>query len=358
MAQYGQARELLRQGEFARADAELKRLAQVAPQPFMRAMAMEIGWLAHSWNDQGLVLVREAGMRDCVSLARDRNLRTGDELGVLYTTAVFYGLGTGGALAAFTEPKSPAGAILPALGLAGASAGVVALLDSGRGLGYGVPQSISTGLAIGLEEGIVLTAWNQARTSSENEWSAKTNASVIWGLSTAGAVAGGVLGTVRGTTPGRASFVNSAALWSGFITGTFAGGVAKNDNYADDTALLTAAIGLNAGAVLGTIFAGDVSPSISRVRYLDLGGISGSLLFGGLYFAAAGENVSGQKLLVASSLGAAAGLVVSWIATGSMEPDRGAVVLPRSDTSLVRDVHWQVLPAKEGVTVGLSGTLF
>jgi hypothetical protein len=134
---------------------------------------------------------------------------------------------------------------------------------------------------IGLEEGLVWTLWNQARTFRSDEWEGKTVANVIWLMSTAGAVAGGVVGTLQGTTPGRASFVGSTALWTGLVGGLVAGAISSEDDKQDDRALLASAIGLNVGALAGAFAAGPVSPSIARVRFLDLGGIGGGLVFGG-----------------------------------------------------------------------------
>lgn len=102
---------------------------------------------------------------------------------------------------------------------------------------------------VGLSEGLVWTFWNQSRTDRQDEWSGKTVATLIWGSATAGAIVGGAIGSTSGTTPGRASFIGSAALWGGLVAGM---GVAAlhEENYAqDDAALLGAGIGMNAGVV-------------------------------------------------------------------------------------------------------------
>jgi hypothetical protein len=293
-ARYVAARAALARGDFKTASEQMAELWRTAPDAESRAVALELGMLAVDRQRRGFSLIHQSDLADTNVDAKARNRRTTDELAILYTQSVFYGLGTGAWIAVLSKPDSAAGGILPALALAGGSAGLVAILDRGDGLGYGVAQSIVTGMNIGLEEGLALTLWNQARVRRSDEWSGSTMGTVIWGLSTAGALTGGIVGSVAGTTPGRASFVGSTALWSGVVSGLTLGALVTNDATADEKALLGAGIGINAGAALGAAFASDVSPSIARVRYLDLGGLAGGLLFGGLYLAAADKNGSTQ----------------------------------------------------------------
>jgi hypothetical protein len=165
-------------------------------------------------------------------------------------------------------------------------------------------------------------------------------------------VGGGLVGTLRGTTPGRASFVGSSALWAGLVAGLFAGAVSSEDDRQDDHALLASAIGLNVGAVAGAFAAGPVSPSIARVRFLDLGGIGGGLLFGGLYLAAADRKLEGQALLGATALGSALGLGVAWYATSGMPADR----IERSDR-VSRPAMASIAPTRGGAMLAFGGEL-
>lgn len=354
--QYSQARQLVVEGRFAEAVPTLERLVMQTEDPRQRAMAAELAWLTRVWSQQRLVLRPGGAPEAARGEEGGKKFRTLDELSVLYTSAVLYGLGTGGWFAVQTEPRSPSGFIMPALLLAGGSAGAVALLDRGEGMRYGVPQSIVSGLYLGLQEGIVLATWNQARVVRAEEWSEKTVASVIWGFSTVGAVAGGVLGAVGGATPGRASFVGSAGLWGGLLSGLVTAAVVTDDSKADDKALLAGALGLNVGAGLGAYFAKEVSPSIARVRFLDLGGISGGLLFGGLYLSASGRDSTPQAALGVTTLGIATGLGVSWYATRNMSPDR-----PQAEAShrprLVEGVRVGLQPTPGGLSISVGGAL-
>ena len=355
---WAEAREKMLAGQFADAANDFDLLARTARGPIDRSLAQNNAALCREWASRDLVFVKRSDLGESSLAAKATNVRTTDELAVLYTTAVFYGIGAGAWLAVQTEPSSPAGFILPALGLAGASVGVVALLDSGRPLHYGVPQSIVTGTYLGLEEGIVWALWNQARTDRADEWKGGTVATVIFGSATIGAIGGGVIGTVNGTTPGRASWVGSTSLWSGVIAGLLGAGLSDVDkDRADDHGLLAAALGLNAGAIAGLVSAKSVSPSIARVRFIDLGGIAGALVFGGLYVAAGSKSddansaVSGFFLVTA--LGTAVGLGSAWFATAGMPADRTEpdAKEPKTTTSVAP----RVIPVRGGGALGLGG---
>lgn len=355
---YTVARERLLAGDFVEARELLAALVATATTGLDRAIAQELEVLAGHWASREVVMVRRADLGESGISAKAAGDRTTDEIVVLYTGAVVYGLGTGAWIDVLTEPNSAAGVILPALGLAGASVGAVALIDSQKRLRYGVPQSIVSGMYIGLEEGLALTLWNQARVSRSDEWSARSVATALWGFTTAGAAAGAIVGNVGGTTPGGASFVGSAAMWSGLITGMLVGGLVPSDEKQDETALLASVVGLNAGVIAGVLAAGPVSPSIARVRVLDLGGIAGGLVVGGLYLSAAGQESSPNGFLGLTSLGIGGGLVTAWLATAGMEPDRLPSPTARSSntpSSMLANATMSVTPTLGGAALGLRG---
>lgn len=346
---YDQARQALQAGQFTEAAQAFAALAQTAPDEARRYAAAEQAALARFWAAGGYRLtppaVRGLG-------APPANRRTTDELAVLYTTAVFYGIGSGVVLATWTEPDSPAGGILPALGLAAASAGVVAVLDWQNKLGYAVPQSIVSGLFIGLQEGLAWTLWNQSRVNAADEWDDETVAGLIWAATTAGAVAGGVVGTTIGTTPGRASLMGSAALFSGLVAGLTAAALTESGDKRDDYGMLAAALGLNVGAVGSVLLGHQQAPSIARVRFLDLGGIAGGLLLGGLYWAAAGDDLDERRMMAAVALGLGTGVGTAWFLTREMEPDHRT----GRTTAAVTPV---IAPASQGrgLVLGLGGAI-
>jgi hypothetical protein len=340
------ARALLIDGQFDEASRRFATLARSATNATDRAVAVELGSVAAGWAARRLAQRSEAETSEA---HHDR--RSADEIASLYLNSVIYGLGTGAFIAVQVRPTSPSGIILPALLLGGGAAGVVAAIDSGDGLGYGVPQSIISGMYLGLGEGIVWTLWNQARAPYYEEWSDKTIASVIWSSATLGAVAGGALGNAYGATPGRASYVGSIALWSGLATGLVTGALVKDDEHADDNGLLAGAIAMNAGAVAGILTAHGVSPSIARVRFLDLGAISGGLVFGGMYLSAAGQNPHPQTALGFTALGVGAGFATAWYMTSGMKKDTN-----RSDAP-AHSVNMTVMPLRGGLGLSAYGFL-
>jgi hypothetical protein len=354
---YTAARERLSAGDFATAEQLFAALASTATNGFDQAVARELEVLAKNWKARNLVFVRRSDLGETTISAKAAGERTTDEISVLYGNAVLYGLGTGVWVGVLTQPDTTAGAILPALGLAGAVAGGVAAVDTNKRFRYGVPQSIVSGGYIGLEEGLVLTFWKQSIVAREDAWSSETVATVIWGFTTAGIAVGGIVGNFVGTTPGRASFVGSAASWTGALAGFMAGALTSSDSDSqDDNAWLAAAIGLNAGAVAGIFAAGPISPSIARVRFLDLGGIAGAVTFGGLYLSAAGDDSSARGLLGLSALGIASGLTTAWFATAKMDPDRLTEAAAQTGTrSVLATTTVSVVPAAGGATLAFRG---
>lgn len=350
---YGEARNRLLAGDFHEAASMFAELARDARDPSKRALAEAQAALAREWEVRGMTLVRRDLLREHDLNARSVNERTTDELAVLYLNSVLYGIGTGTWTAVLTKPDSNAGWVLPILGFTGATVGTVALIDSSQRLPYGVPQSIVAGMYVGFEEGLALTLWNQAGDSSQR-WKDETFVTLMWGASTAGALAGAAIGASVGTTPGRASFVGTAALWSGVVSGLAVTAVQPSNGASARGPMLAASLGIGAGAIGGMLAAGPVSPSIARVRFLDLGAIGGGLLFGGVYLAAANRDGSGQAGAGITALGIASGLAVAWYATSSMPQDR-----PEDRAKeATKPVSWSpsLLPSKDGAMLGVAGS--
>jgi hypothetical protein len=108
-----------------------------------------------------------------------------------------------------------------------------------------------------------------------------------------------------------------------------------------------------------------VSPTIGRVRFLDLGGLVGSLAGMGLYLSAAGENSEPRGFFWATNIGTCAGLATAWVATSRMERDYGDDTEARqrarmssSGLSLALETARPTLvPTQGGMQLGLSGQL-
>jgi hypothetical protein len=116
--------------------------------------------------------------------------------------------------------------------------------------------------------------------------------------------------------------------------------------------MLTTLVGLNVGAIGVVLAAGPVSPSIARVRFLDLGGIAGGLVGRGLYLAAGSNALNGQAFAWATAIGVGAGLGIAWAATSGVAPDR-----LDDHESKMAGVQFSptLIPAKGGMMIGLQG---
>jgi hypothetical protein len=353
---YGIAKALLVEGHFAEANDALSALLRDAATPEERRLAAEFQSVVERWLFDKKELVLSHDLEDSTLTARRENRRTTDEISFLYVNGVAYGVGTGVFLAVAGDANSPASVILPSLLLGGAGAGAVAIIDHGKGLGYGVPQSIVSGMYLGLEEGLVWSLWNQAHVAYYDEWKPGTVAGIVWGSATLGAIGGGIVGTLGGTTPGRASYVESTGLWTGVVSGLLAGATVKREEQADEVALLTGAIGLNAGALVGVLTAGTVSPSIARVRFIDLGAVGGGLVLGGLYVAAADRDTKPGPAMTATALGVAAGFGGAWFLTSGMRKDRPASRAADTASGPV-PIGMSITPTNGGAAVTAYGQL-
>lgn len=349
---YEEARAKLLTGEFTDAAARFDELERTAVNRVDRAIAREQRTLAAEWAQKNLAFVNRNQLGESAASAKALNKRTTDELVSLYTNAVFYGIGSGIWLGTVTEPKTPAAGILPTIALTGASVGTVIALDSGRGFHYGVPQSIVSGLYIGLESGIAWTVWQNNR-KGETDLETKTQSTIIWVLSTAGAVGGGALGQLLGTTPGRSSWVGSTALWSGVLLAFTTGAIVKEDDPPAEV-FAAAGVGLGVGTGIGLATAASVSPSIARVRFLDLGGLAGGLLSAGLYVAVANDKGNGRAASGITALGGFGGLAAAWALTASMPDDRLRTEEPPDTVSKIRPV---LMPVNGGGMMGVGGLL-
>ncbi|MBL8716659.1 MAG: hypothetical protein JNL79_11720 [Myxococcales bacterium] len=354
-AQYVEARAAMLAGRFIECRSVAEALVAQSGTATERALATELAHVCGTLAVKDYTFVRRQDLGDSTVAQRATGIRTTDELVLLYSNAVVWGIGTGGWIAVLAEPREPAGIVLPMLGIGGLAATLVWVADRGKGLPYGVPQSMVSGLYLGFYEGLAWTLWNQARSRRVDLWEASTIATIIWGTATAGAIAGAVIGG-SGTTPGRAAFVESTGLWSGVLGGLFAAALYGKDDRSDgrdDAALLTGALALNAGAIGGALLARTVSPTIARVRFLDLGGIAGGLVAGGLYWASLGRRDDANVVAVTglTGLGIAAGLTTAWFLTTDLprdEPTSKPVAASFAPT---------VMPVHGGATLGIAGVL-
>jgi hypothetical protein len=260
-----------------------------------------------------VTFVDEAELAQTELGAKHAGHRSTDELALLYINSVVYGVGTGAYTAILAEAGSSAGVVLPMLGFSGAGVLTIALVDHHSQFRYGVPQSMITGMYLGAAQG---TLW-MSYAATTGYIDPKPAATIVWGSATVGVIAGGLLAHNLGSTPGRSSWVGSTALWTGSISALTAGAISEDGSHV----LLGGALGHGAGAFIGLATAGEFAPSIARVRYIDLGGLSGALLGGGLYFALSGDSFEGKAMAITTALGVGTGVGLGAYFTRKMKKD-------------------------------------
>ena len=298
---------------------------------------------------------------------RDPSVRTTDELVFLYLASPVYGITTGLFFDALVAGKSTAsgGAFFSSLGATGLSVLAIAMIDNGTKLRYGGAQSVTTGLSVGFAEGVAMAMWAASRASDSYSTYRKTTA-YIWGLSTAGIVAGSVVAANVPTTPGRSSWVGSTALAGGLLVGGLAGALTPDDPTNRSAAIrnfgLTAAVGGLAGVGAGILSASRLSPSLARVRFIDLGWLSGSLLSLGFCetYANQAGGCTSQAAFGALGVGAGAGFLIGVLATQGMQRDpienHSRDAAP-PQTSFLETLSPTIMPTQGGVTLGVAGGL-
>lgn len=347
LTRYEHARSLLLDEAWAEAAEELDGLQADARSAQQKLLAEELASLAR------------AKLRRLRSCCIQPELRTNDELAVLYTMGVFYGLGTAAWAALQLQPSTLEGALLPFAVLTPATVGVIAWADSYRPLRHGIPHALAAGMYLGLGEGIWLVGLQSANADQLSEvsrWSAETASTALWLSSTAGALAGGLIGALRRPTPGRVSLAGSAAIWGGVLSAFAASAVEPNADDRSVRAFAVGAIGYNIALVTALLIGPRLAPSVSRVRFTDLGGLLGALLGGGGYsvIARGGDARIGYGL---TAIGGLLGLGVAFWATSGMPPDhshdRLAPAIGERGTAPQR-LHTWVSPVRSGVLVGLT----
>jgi hypothetical protein len=353
---YDHARTDMIEGRVREAESEFRALAAQARTPGERTLALEMARLSAAYVARADANAAKRSARD--AHPRDA-VRTTDELTLFYTSAFLYGAGTGAWFLLQTRPDTAATATLPFAALTAAPVIAIATIDGYKKLPRGLPHAMSAGLYLGLGEGIWLVGYQHARSAriedidhaSGVRWAPESTASVLWAGATIGAGLGGIVGGYLPTTPGRVSFVASTTMWSGALTGLGIGAILPDDEYRRENAFLAGGAGYNLGLAGGILGSHVVSPTVARVRLVDLMGIAGGLASAGLYLSLADEpgTRTTEGLAV---LGAGAGLAAGWLVTSGMPKDTTTTTPPGA--AMIQPTMSAV---RGGATLGVGGTL-
>jgi hypothetical protein len=337
---YERARRMLVEGDASRAAAEFDALAASAPSAEDERLALELGRVAKESSRKPIRAERP-------------DIRTSDELSILYSTAFLYGLGTSAWIVLLTKPENLAGAILPFAGLTGGAVAGVAIADGYLPFRKGVPHAIAAGLYLGFGEGLWVVGYQNARAArvGSPQWGSEAVSTTLWAGATLGGIAGGLVGASREPTPGRVSFVSSAGTWLALTSGFAAAGLQPDRGLRGETAYLAGGAGLTVGMLSAIAIAPSLAPSVARVRFVDLGAIGGGLLGAGTYAIIAESDANARGGLGSAAIGIAAGVGLTWWLTSDMPndpPDR-----PKPNAA-VRPLF---APTQDGWMAGISGEL-
>jgi hypothetical protein len=229
------------------------------------------------------------------------------ELIELYYWAGIFGLSAGAffSVALGWDDEGGGPLLLGTLGLAGGILGTYALDQREAGLVPGVPASISTGLLVGLLEGVLFTA------TFLDPGGDATGPAIALGSALAGGGIAAALALHTEPTVGDALLVRTGAFW-GLALG-FMLGFAATD-LEEDEALPWILGGFNIGLAATVLIAREEDPSPIRVLWLNLGGLVG-FFAGAVMVAATGDPELGPGHFALWGIGTIGGLGLTWVFT-------------------------------------------
>lgn len=340
---YSRGRALLLEERYAEAAALFGFLETSASDEERRLLASELAMIARALEGEHAAV-------------RPDQVRTSDELALLYSTAFIYGFGSSAWVALQTEPGSFAGAVLPFAVLTTASVGGVAAADGYRPLQLGVPHGISGGMYLGFLQGVWIVGAQHAIATRQNaaRWDSARVSTILWSGATAGAVIGGVVASSENPAPGNVSYAVSASVWGGLLSGLSGAALQSSTDVRGETALVAAGVGQNVGLALGLLTVPEARLPIARVRVTDIGGLGGGLLASGLYLALAGDDADPQLGFGAAALGAGTGLGLSWWLTRDWQVPKSR---PRPIYDIQHAIYPVVVPTRGGMYFGLGAAL-
>ena len=291
--------------------------------------------------------------------AQRSNKRSDVEIGLLYTTAALYGVGTGAWLSMELGLDDPGIFLIPPALLGVAAPVGVYFLDDPE-MDRGMPAAIASGMVIGAGEGIGIWSYQFVTTNEDEAWGFKG----LTRATTLGATLGGVAGFATGyylePSPKSSLLTSSAVVWGAAIGTMFGYGGSDGDaewGTANDSASLGGLIGYNLLLAAGAAASAVYIPSYEQVGWMWAGagvGVAASLpVF--LFYAGDDSPPAKRGFLfmgTATTLGIAAGAI---FASGELDEYE---IGRRDDAPLgnrfasITSVGPMAIPGGMGVSVG------
>ncbi|MFO0566036.1 MAG: hypothetical protein U0263_10270 [Polyangiaceae bacterium] len=289
--------------------------------------------------------------------------RTDLEMGLLYTTAALYGVGTGVWLSSEMGIEDPGIFLIPPA-LLGVAAPVGAYFLDDPEMDLGMPSAIAAGMAIGAGEGIGIWSYQFVTNDEGDAWGFRG----LTRATTLGATLGGVAGFATGyylePSPKSTLLTTSAVVWGATIGTMFGyGGSEAGVGYgkANDSASLGGLIGYNIALAGGAAASALYIPSYEQVGWMWAGAGIGAAASLPVFLFYAGDDAPPAKrgflfMGTATTLGIAAGAI---FASGEIDEyeigKRDEAPLSNRFASIT-SVGPMALPSGGGVTV--SGLLY
>lgn len=279
--------------------------------------------------------------------------RSGTEIGLLYATAVAYGVGLGVWLDAEIGVEDPAVfMIAPAVLGVAAPAGVY-VLDTPP-LRRGFAAAITAGAVIGAGEGIGLSSLQFVTSKKEDAWGFRGLARSTAIGATLGAAGGAVLGALQTPSPRSSVLMTSGVTWGSAIGAMFGYGASQAGvgyGLANDKAAIGGVIGYNVGLVATGALSAVYIPTTTSLQWMWAGAGIGFTASLPVYLFYAGKDGPPAKrgLLfsgTATTLGIAAGALFT---AGSREDSAESSGRPK--LARVTTIGPLAMPGTLGVSV-------
>jgi hypothetical protein len=276
------------------------------------------------------------------------------ESATLYGSSAAYGIGMGIWLDAEIGIEDPALALIPPT-LLGVAVPITAYALNHPTLARGVPGAIAAGLVIGAGEGLGIASLQMV--TSDQPWGFHGLGRAMAIGSTAGGVAGIVVGELQQPSPNISAFASSGVVWGSLIgsaigLGVSPAGVGFSDS--NDWMARGGLIGFNTGLAITMALSTAFVPTLDQLSWMWIGGGVGALVSLPVYLFYLGDGPPAKRGLVFSATATTAGIVLG----GVFGPMLGGVGLSGEGPRWASIDYLTPVPLARGFGFRLGGSLF
>jgi hypothetical protein len=235
------------------------------------------------------------------------------ESATLYGATFAYGIGIGVWIDAEVGLDDPALLLIPPT-LLGVAAPITAYVLNHPTLPRGVPGAIATGLVIGASAGLGIASLQMV--TNDHPWGFHGLARSMAIGSTAGGVAGLVVGELQRPSPNISAFASSGVVWGSLIGSAFglgaspAGvGFGRSNDWMARGGVVGFSVGLAATVGLSTVFV----PTLDQLSWMWAGAGIGALISLPVYLFYLGDGPPMKRGLVFSATATTLGIVAGGV---------------------------------------------